>query len=126
MKIRKSVPPKNIVYMDETWLNEGHHTKKEWTTLKTLHRKNLRSLKFDGLTLGCTKDPAGKGKCLIISNAMTEQGPVNGALWICPANSKKRNELQTKKVNLSLVVAQGTLKRKHRKKELRKNEDLKD
>ena len=39
MVIRKSVSPKNIVYMDETWLNEGHRTKKEWTDLTTLRRK---------------------------------------------------------------------------------------
>ena len=71
MEIKKSVSPKNIVYMDETWLNEGHRTEKEWTDLTILRRRNLRSLKFDGLTLGCTKDPVGKGKLLIISNAMT-------------------------------------------------------
>ena len=89
MEIRKSVSPKAFLKsMDETWLNEGHRTRKEWTDLTTLGRKNLRLLKFDGLTLGCTKDPVGKGKRLI-SHAMTEQGPVNGALWIFPADSKK-------------------------------------
>ena len=41
---------------------------------------------FNGLILGCTKDPVGKG----ISDAMTEQGLVKGALWIFPADSKKR------------------------------------
>ena len=39
MEIRKSVSPENMVYMDETWLNEGHRTKKEWTDLTTLRRK---------------------------------------------------------------------------------------
>ena len=39
MEIRKSVSPKNIVYMDETWSNEGHRTNKEWTDLTTLRRK---------------------------------------------------------------------------------------
>ena len=57
MEIRKSLstppPPKKKQHcnMDETWLNEDHRTKKkEWTDLTTLCRKNLRSLKSDGLT----------------------------------------------------------------------------
>ena len=66
--------------MDETRLNEGHHTKKKWTDLTTLYAEKSAITEIDGLTLGCTKDCVGKGKHLIISNAMTEQGPVNGTL----------------------------------------------
>ena len=88
--------------------------KKEWTDLTALRRRNLRSLKFDGLALGCTKDPVGKGKRLIISDAMTEQGPVNAALRIFPADSKKRKRATNEEGDsVSGIVAQRTLKRKN-------------
>ena len=35
-KIREADPERAIVYTDETWLNQGHHTKKEWVDLETL------------------------------------------------------------------------------------------
>ena len=41
---------------------------------KTLEEKNLRSLRLSGLTVGCTKEMTGKGRRLIISDAMTESG----------------------------------------------------
>ena len=81
LKIRKSRSLKNIAYTEETWLNEGHLTRKNRNDLSTLRRKNLRSLKFDVLTWGCTKGSLGKGKRLIITDTMTEECRVNGALW---------------------------------------------
>ena len=65
-----------MVYADETWLNQGHRTKKEWVDLETLKEKTRRSLRLSGLTVGCTKEMTGKGRRLIISDAMTESGPV--------------------------------------------------
>ena len=47
-KIREADPERAIVYTDETWLNQGHHT----------------------------KEMTGKGRRIIISDAMTESGPV--------------------------------------------------
>ena len=38
-KIREADPERAIVYMDETWLNQGHSTKKEWVDLETLKEK---------------------------------------------------------------------------------------
>ena len=38
-KIREGDPERAIVYMDETWLNQGHRTKKEWVDLETLKEK---------------------------------------------------------------------------------------
>ena len=38
-KIRESDPERVIVYTDETWLNQGHRTKKEWVDLETLKEK---------------------------------------------------------------------------------------
>ena len=32
-------PERAIVCTDETWLNQGHRTKKEWVDLKTLKQK---------------------------------------------------------------------------------------
>ena len=38
-KFRENNPDKDIVYTDETWLNQGHRTKKEWVDVESL--KNL-------------------------------------------------------------------------------------
>ena len=38
-KIREADPERAIVYTDETWLNQGHLTKKEWVDLETLKEK---------------------------------------------------------------------------------------
>ena len=38
-KIREADPKRAIVYTDETWLNQGHRTKKEWVDLEMLKRK---------------------------------------------------------------------------------------
>ena len=74
-KIRETDPERAIVYTDETWLNQRHRNKKEWVDFETLKEKKLRSLHLSGLTVGCTKEMTGKGRRLIISDAMTESGP---------------------------------------------------
>ena len=38
-KIQEADPERAIVYADETWLNQGHHTKKEWVDLETFKQK---------------------------------------------------------------------------------------
>ena len=38
-KIREADPERAIVYTDETWLNQGHRTKKEWFGFETLKEK---------------------------------------------------------------------------------------
>ena len=75
-KGRETEPRREIVYMGETWLNEGHRLQKEWVDLVTLKKANRNLLFNEGLTVGCTKTQVGKGKCLIITNAMTQNGPV--------------------------------------------------
>ena len=89
-KIREAGPERAIIYTVETWLNQGHRTKKEWVDLETLKEKNLRSLRLSGLTVGCTKEMTGKCRRLIISDAMTESGPVRGALWMFKADGKRK------------------------------------
>ena len=56
-------------------------------------------MRLSGLTVGCTKEMTGKGRRLIISDAMTESGPVRGALWMFKADSKgkKRKMNQNQK-----------------------------
>ena len=76
-KIREADPEGAIVYMDDTWLNQRHHTKKEWVDLETLKEKNLRSLRLSGLIVGCPKEMTRKSRRLIISDAMTESA------WAC-------------------------------------------
>ena len=101
-KIREADPERTIVYTDETWLNQGHRTKKEWVDLETVKEKNLRSLRLSGLTVGCTKEITGKGRRLIISEAMTESGPVRGALWMFKAEGKgKKRKIESKSKELS-------------------------
>ena len=79
-EIREKEPERQIqVYSDETWLNSGHRVEKEWIDLKAL--ENQRRSIHDYGTVGCTKDPVGKGKRLKIVDCITEDGPVPGALW---------------------------------------------
>ena len=89
-KVRETEPQREIVYMDETWLNEGHRLQKEWVDLVTLNKANRKLLYNEGLTVGCTKTQVGKGKPLIITDAMTQNGPVDGDLWIFKAETKKK------------------------------------
>ena len=75
---------------------------KEMVDLETLREKNLRSLSLSGLTVGCTKEMTGKGRSLIISDAMTESGPVRGALWMFKADGKgKKRKIESKSKELS-------------------------
>ena len=102
-KIREADPERAIVYTDKTWLNQGHRTNKEWVDLETRKEKNLRSLRLSGLTIGCTKEMTGKGRRrLIISDAMTESGPVREALWMFKADGKgKKRKIESKSKELS-------------------------
>ena len=69
-----------------------------------LKEKNLRSLRLSGLTVGCTKEMTGKGRRLIIGDAMTESGPVSGTLWMFEADGKrKKRKIESKSKELSGV-----------------------
>ena len=69
---------------------------------RNAQRKNLRSLRLSGLTVGCTKEMTGKGRRLIISDAMTVSGPVRGALWMFKADGKgKKRKIESKSKQLS-------------------------
>ena len=59
-KVRETESQREIVYMDETWLNEGHRLQKEWVDLVTLNKAKL--LYNEGLTVGCTKTVADPDK----------------------------------------------------------------
>ena len=54
-KVQETEPQREIVYMDATWLNEGHRLQKEWFDLVTLNKANRKLLYNEGLTVGCTK-----------------------------------------------------------------------
>ena len=49
-------------------------------------------MRLSGLTVSCTKEMTGKGRSLIISDAMTESGPVRGVLWMFKADGKGKRE----------------------------------
>ena len=89
-EIRKNKPAREIVYPDETWLNAGHRIKKEWVDLEALQNP-CRSVADSG-TVGCMKDLMGRGKCLIIVDCITENGPIPGALWTFSTESKTKRE----------------------------------
>ena len=86
-QIREQEPERDIVYLDETWLTEGHQKNKEWVDTSTL--KDPQKTKSLSLTTGCTNLHVGKGRRIVISDAITENGTVPGALWIYKAASKK-------------------------------------
>ena len=89
-EIRKNEPDQEIVYTDETWLNAGHIIKKEWVDLEALQNPH-RSIADYG-TVGCTNDLMGRGKRLMIVDCITENGPIPGALWTFPTESKTKRE----------------------------------
>ena len=67
-----------------------------------LKEKNLRSFRLSGLTVGCTKEMTGKGRRLIICDAMMESGPIKGALWMFIADGKgKKRKIEPKSKELS-------------------------
>ena len=59
-------------------------------------------MRLSGLTVGCTKEMTGTGSRLIISDAMTENGPVREALWMFKADGKgKKRTIESKSKELS-------------------------
>ena len=59
-------------------------------------------MRLSGLTVGCTEEMTGKGRRPIISYAMTESGPVRGALWMFKADGKgKKRKIESKSKELS-------------------------
>ena len=86
-QIREQEPERDIVYLDETWLTEGYQKNKEWVDTSTL--KDPQKTKSLSLTTGCTNLHVGEGRRIVISDAITENGTVPGALWIYKAASKK-------------------------------------
>ena len=93
---------KDIVYTDETWLNQGHRTNKEWVDVESLKNLSRRQPGYNDLTIGCTKPSTGKGGWLIISDAMTDKGPVDGSLWIFKADQGKKAKQKGKETTKRL------------------------
>ena len=52
--------------------------------------ENPRRSIHDYGTVGCTKDPVGRGKRLVIVDCITEDGPVPGALWTFSTQTTSR------------------------------------
>uniref|UniRef100_A0A6P7G871 Uncharacterized protein LOC114338835 n=1 Tax=Diabrotica virgifera virgifera TaxID=50390 RepID=A0A6P7G871_DIAVI len=69
---------RKIYYLDETWLNAGHTKSKVWVDNSVT---SYRQAFLDGLSTGL-KNPAGKGKRLIICHIGSEDGFVPEALWV--------------------------------------------
>ena len=60
-KFRENNPDKDIVYTDETWLNQGHQTQKEWVDVDSLKNLSRRQPGYNDLTIGCTSHRRAKG-----------------------------------------------------------------
>ena len=57
-------------------------------------------MRLSGLTVRCTKEMTGKGRRLIISDAMTESGPVSGTLWMFKTDGKgKKRKIESNQKN---------------------------
>uniref|UniRef100_T1JAH8 Tc1-like transposase DDE domain-containing protein n=1 Tax=Strigamia maritima TaxID=126957 RepID=T1JAH8_STRMM len=67
---------RNIIFLDETWINAGHTTNKIG---KDTSLKSAKNAWRCGLTTGL-KDPTGRGNRLIIVHAGSRKGFVTGAL----------------------------------------------
>ena len=110
--------------MDETWLNEGHRLQKEWVDLVTLNKANRKLLYYEGLTVGCTKTQVGKGKRLIITDAVMQNGPLMVACGYLKKKKRKTEDLSSKngkqKSVEKIIVAIQRMKSKKRDFYLRK------
>lgn len=73
---------KNIYFLDETWVNEGHTVGKHWQDKNV---KSARQAFMEGWSTGM-KPPSGKGKRLIIVHIGNEKGFVKGGLLVFPSN----------------------------------------
>ncbi|XP_045540789.1 uncharacterized protein LOC106711875 [Papilio machaon] len=90
-----------IYYQDETWINEGHTSKKAWIDQTVL---SCRQAFLDGLTTGL-KQPSGKGKRLIIGHIDGVEGFVEDSLLIFEAKKK----LTSKNVSFEDGMVKATL-----------------
>ena len=63
--------------------------------------ENPRRSIHDYGTVGCTKDPVGRGKQLIIADCITEDGLVPGALWTFSTHTTKEKSSHQLFVNKS-------------------------
>lgn len=74
---------RNVYYLDETWVNEGHVNDKVWvdSTVKT-HKDAF----LQGLSIGL-RNPSGKGKRLIITHVGSERGFVSNGLMVFQSKS---------------------------------------
>ena len=88
---------KDTVYTDEKWFNQGHRTKKKWVDVESLKNLSRRQPGYNDLRIGCTKPSTGKGGRLIINDAMTDKGPVDGSLWIFKTDQGKKPNKKVKK-----------------------------
>ena len=89
-EIREKEPHRKIIYTNETWVNENHRLKKECVDLELIQNP-YRSLKDFG-TVGETKEKCGKGKRLIITDAIISEGPIKDALWIFKASKTSKEK----------------------------------
>ena len=65
--------------------------------MESLKNLSRRQPGYNDLTIGCTKPSTGKGGRLIISDAMTDKGPIDGSLWIFKADQGKKPNKKVKK-----------------------------
>ena len=65
--------------------------------MESLKNLSRRQPGYNDLKIGCTKPSTGKGGWLIISDAMTDKGPVDGSLWIFKADQGKKPNKKVKK-----------------------------
>lgn len=69
---------RKLYYLDETWVNEGHTTKKVWIdSTVTNKEKAFLSGKSTGL-----RNPSGKGKRLIVLHIGSDDGFIDGGLLL--------------------------------------------
>ena len=66
--------------------------KKEWVDVESLKNLSRRQPGYNDLTIGCTKPSTGKGGRLIISDLMTDKGPVDGSLFGFSRQIKEKSQ----------------------------------
>lgn len=76
---------KNIFYLDETWLNEGHTVSKVWQDKNVL---SSRQAVMEGWSTGL-RPPSGKGRRLIITHIGSSNGFLDQGLLEFQSNSTK-------------------------------------
>lgn len=77
---------RTLIYLDETWYNCNDCINYTWHDINVERNPWRATVAGSGLSLGLNV-PSGRGKRLMITNAISKDGSIKNALWVFNSNS---------------------------------------